>query len=141
MLFMHTRFTDVLGSSSGSVIMRLRSPSKVVSNGTVVRLDDIVQNHPMSNTEYIVQDLHDILESYYKVARKRFVATICMQGTDQYLVTGPDSTLKLFLPAFVINMSTEQLEEIAGEDIALKRKRKQLQKEIMNLEAGRKILY
>lgn len=29
-------------------------------------------------------------------------------------------------PAFVIDISTEQLEEVAGEDIALKRKRKQL---------------
>ena len=106
----------------------------------MVRLDDIMQNHPMSNTEYIVQDLHDILESYYEVARKRFVDTICMQGTDYYLVTGPDSPLKLFSPAFVIGMSIEQLEEVAGEDIALRRKRKQLQKEIINLEAGRKIL-
>jgi hypothetical protein len=110
-------------------------------HGTVVRLDDIMQNHSMSNTEYIVQDLHDILESYYKVARKRFVDVVCMQGTDHHLITGPNSPLKLFSPAFVIDMSTEQLEEVAGEDIALKRKRKQLQKELLNLEAGRKILY
>jgi len=110
-------------------------------HGTVVRLDDIVQNHPMSNTEHIVQDLHDILESYYKVAWKRFVDIVCMQGTDHYLITGPSSPLKLFSPALVIDMSIEHLEEVAGEDVALKRKRKQLQKEILNLEAGKKILH
>ena len=109
-------------------------------HGTVVRLHDIIQNHPMSNVQHIVQDLHDILESYYKVARKRFVDTVCMQGTDHYLITGPKSPLKLFSPAFVIEMSPEQLEEVAGEDVALKRKRKQLRKEILNLEAGKKIL-
>lgn len=100
-----------------------------------------MQNHPMSNTEYIVQNFYNILESYYKVVRKRFVNIVCMQGTNHHFITGPNSPLKLFSPAFVINISTKQLEEVAGKNIALKRKRKQLQKEMLNLEAGRKILY
>lgn len=31
----------------------------------------------MSNFEHTLNDLHDILEAYYKVARKRFVDNVC----------------------------------------------------------------
>ena len=94
----------------------------------------------MSNTEHVVQEVHDILKSYYKVARKRFVDNVIMQAADYHLVTGPDSPLKLFSPSFVSDLSDEQLLEIAGEDAALKSKRAALNKEIADLEAGRKVL-
>ena len=109
-------------------------------HGAVVRLDDIVQNHTMSNMEHMVQDIHDILKSYYKVARKRFVDNMCMQAADYDLATGPDTPLKLFFPSLVSHLSAEKLEEIAGEDAGLKRKRRNLSKEIKDLEAGKKIL-
>ncbi|KAK2734158.1 hypothetical protein FQN55_002899 [Onygenales sp. PD_40] len=109
-------------------------------HGTVVRLEDIAYRNSMSNAEHTVQDLHDILESYYEVARKRFVDSVCMQAADFHLVTGPETPIKQFSPAFVQGLSPEQLEEIAGEDAKLKRKRTQLRKEIKELEAGRKIL-
>ena len=107
----------------------------------VVKLDDIVQNHPMSNVEHVVRDIHDILRAYYKVARKRFVDNLCMQASDYHLVTGPDTPLKLFSPELVHDMTPEQLEDIVGEEPDVKRKRKALYKEIENLEAGRKILF
>ena len=94
----------------------------------------------MSNKEHNVRDLHDILKAYYKVARKRFVDNLCMQASNYFLVTGPDAPLKLFNPTFVSRLTAEQLEEIAGEDAAVKRRRKVLGKEIQNLEAGKKIL-
>ena len=113
----------------------------LINHGTVVRLDDITQNHPMSNLQHIVRDIHDILKAYYKVARKRFVDNMCMQASDYHLVTGPNSPLLLFSPSFVQDLTTDQLEEIAGEEPSLKRKRKALQKELKDLEAGRKILH
>jgi len=109
-------------------------------HGTVVRLDDIVQTHPMSNVEHVVQEVHDILKSYYKVARKRFVDNLVMQAADYHLVTGPCSPLKLFSPSFVSELTDEQLLEIAGEDAALRSKRAALNKEIKDLEAGKKVL-
>lgn len=108
--------------------------------GTVVPLNLIMENHPMSNIDHTVQDIHDILSSYYKVARKRFVDNVCLQATGYHLVHGPNTPLKLFSPEFVSDLSDEQLEEIAGEDLALKRKRAQLKKEIHDLEAGRRTL-
>ena len=103
-------------------------------------LDNIMQHHPMSNAEHIVRDIHDILESYYKVARKRFVDVICMHCANYNLVSAKETPLNLFSPTFVNNMSAEKLAEIAGEDPQTKRKRAMLMKEIQDLEAGRKIL-
>ncbi|CAG8983703.1 hypothetical protein HYALB_00006272 [Hymenoscyphus albidus] len=109
-------------------------------NTPAVSVEDLKFTNSMSNTEHTVLDLHDILASYYKVARKRFVDTVCMQAVEYHLISGPTTPLKLFSPAFVGTLSDEQLEEIAGEDTQQKRKRKQLQKEIEDLEMGRKIL-
>lgn len=115
---------------------------KSFSNGKheVVRLDDVVQNHPMSNDNHSIQDLHDILQSYYKVACKRFVDCIRMQAADYHLTTGPRTPLTLFSPAFVAEMTPAQLEEVAGEDLTLKRRRAQLERELKNLEDGKRIL-
>lgn len=123
--------------------MRARMESKAFSDcrhGEVVKLDDIMQNHPMSNAYHAIQDLHDILHSYYKVARKRFVDSVRMQAADHYLTTGPNAPLKLFSPAFVAGMTPTQLEEVAGEDLTLKRRRMQLEKESKDLADGKMIL-
>lgn len=99
-----------------------------------------MQHHPMSNKKYVVLTIHDILKSYYKVARKRFVDNVCIQAADHFLLTGTKGPLTLFSSSYVANLTEDQLETIAGEDASLKRKRKQLNKEISDLEAGRKIL-
>jgi hypothetical protein len=111
------------------------------SSGECVRLSDLTQIHHMNNMQQTVQDIHDILKSYYKVARKRFIDNLCMQAADFYLVTGPEAPMKLFSSAWVYNLSPEQLESIAGEEVSVRRKRSQLKKQIKDLEAGRKILF
>jgi hypothetical protein len=59
------------------------------SHGSVVKLTDAKRTHPVSNTEHIIQDIHDILYSYYKVARKRFADNVVNQAIDHFLLTGP----------------------------------------------------
>lgn len=108
--------------------------------GKVVRLDTAYQNAHMSNVDHTARELHDILMSYYKVARKRFVDVVCMQGADYHLVTGPDTPTKVFSPSFVTNLKPEQLERIAGETLTTRKKRAELIREISNLENGKKIL-
>ncbi|KAF2136818.1 uncharacterized protein K452DRAFT_236852 [Aplosporella prunicola CBS 121167] len=114
----------------------------VENHGRIVELLDLLDNHhhSLSNSEQIVRDLHDILYSYYQVAQKRIVDAICMQAAEYHLICGPETPLKLFSPLFVGGLSADQLEEIAGEDALVKRKRAQLMKEIEDLEMGRKIL-
>ena len=94
----------------------------------------------LSNEEHTVRDIHDILKSYYKVARKRFVDNVCMQATDYHLITGPNTPLRVFSPEFVIDLSNEQLESIAGEGETSVERRKAIEKEIATLTEGRKIL-
>lgn len=108
--------------------------------GEMVKLDAIVQTSTASNTNHTIGDLHDILKSYYKVARKRFVDVVCMQAVDHYLLTGPAAPLKLFSPSFVSGLKKDQLERIAGEDVSTKKKREELKREIENLTEGKKIL-
>jgi hypothetical protein len=103
-------------------------------------MNDILQTRSISNTQHVVQEVHDILDSYYRVARKRFTDNLCMQAADYYLVTGPDSPLRLFSPSFVTKLTDEQLMEIAGEDVALRRKRAALFRKVVDLEAGKKVL-
>lgn len=94
----------------------------------------------ISNIEHTVRDIHDILSSYYKVARKRFVDTVCIQATDYHLVTGPDTPLGVFSSGFVVDLTNEQLEMIAGEDTTSIRRRRAVTKEIESLIEGRRIL-
>lgn len=94
----------------------------------------------MSNLDHTVRDIHDILDAYYKVARKRFVDNVCMQAADYYLVTGPEAPMKLFSPSWVNDLSDDRLEEIVGEGRASKRRRLQLQKEVEDLEVGKAVL-
>jgi len=109
-------------------------------HGTVVRLQDIVQNHPLSNDDHIIREIHDILRSYYKLALKRFVDNVRMMAADHFLVTGPDTPLKLFSPKFVASLTTAQLDDVAGEEPGMKRRRAELEKEISLLGEGMKIL-
>ncbi|CAG8211507.1 unnamed protein product [Penicillium olsonii] len=110
------------------------------SHGRVVRLADVATQHHMSNVDHTVQDIHDILESYYKVARKRFVDNVCMQAVDHYLISGPETPMKLFSSTWISDLSNEELDDIAGEDMGSKRKRRQLKKKIKDLEAGKKVV-
>lgn len=112
----------------------------VEDHGDVVRVDDILQTSTASNTDHTIRDLHDILKSYYKVARKRFVDVVCMQAVDHYLLTGPTAPVRLFSPNFVSGLEEAQLDRIAGEDVSTKRKREELKREIENLRNGKKIL-
>ena len=108
--------------------------------GKVVHLNTIMQSSTASNTDHTIRDLHDILKSYYKVARKRFVDVVCMQAVDHYLITGPAAPVKLFSPTFVSALKEDQLDRIAGEDVSTRRKREELRREIGNLTNGKKIL-
>jgi hypothetical protein len=74
---------------------------------------DVVQTAAIGNIGHTVRDIHDILDSYYKVAQKRFVDTVCIQTTNYHLVTRPDTPLRVFSSKFVVDLKPEQLEMIA----------------------------
>lgn len=107
----------------------------------VVKVNEISSIFPsMGNLEHTVTDLAETLKSYYKVSRKRFVDTVCMQGCDYHLLTGDDTPLHLFSPKFVSELTPEQLETIAGEEASVKRIRQELKEEIAIFEHAKKVL-
>jgi hypothetical protein len=91
-------------------------PAAFESPASTFTQESVAQKASIGNIEHTVRDLHDILNSYYRVARKRFVDTVCMQATDYHLVTGPDTPLGVFSSGFVVDLTPEQLEMMAGED-------------------------
>jgi dynamin family protein len=93
-----------------------------------------------SSVEYAKEEIHDILSSYYDVARKRFVDNVYHQAVDHCLLTGPMSPLAVFSQEWVITLEAEQLEAIAGELPVTKGKRAALEKKIHDLETALGIL-
>lgn len=82
-----------------------------------VPLNDIRQHAvDKDNGQQVCEDIVDTLISYYKVSRKRFVDVICQQVVFHLLLEGDGSPLKVFNPELIMNLDTEQLEHIAGED-------------------------
>lgn len=106
----------------------------------VVKVTDLQHVGHMGNLQHTIQTLHDILKSYYKVARKRFVDNVCMQAADRHLIRGPDTAVKVFSPSFVSDLTEEQLERIAGEDVSTKRKRADLTRQVETLKRAMDLL-
>ncbi len=105
----------------------------------IVNVDSTSLFIPMGNMDHTVEDIHAILKSYYEVAQKRFVDVVCMQAADHFLVTGPESPLRLFTPSFVHRLSQGSLNTIAGEEVISKRARIALVQKIKGLKKGKKL--
>lgn len=54
------------------------------------------------------------------------------------MITGSKTPLTLFPPAFIAIITPEQLEEVAGEELTVKRRRVQLKKEQKDLKIARR---
>lgn len=93
-----------------------------------------------SNEQHAQDDIHDILKSYYKVARKRFVDNVWLYAVDHHLLSGPNSPLTLFSEQWVLGLDEDSLNAIAGESRSTRDKRKELTKKIANLEEALRIL-
>lgn len=94
----------------------------------------------VSNEDHTVEDLHDTLKSYHKVARKRFVDAVCKQAIDYHLICAKDGPLWVFSPGLVGSYTDEELEYVAGEDMLTANRRKKLAAEIESLIEGKKAL-
>ncbi|CZS92479.1 related to vacuolar sorting protein VPS1, dynamin, and related proteins [Rhynchosporium agropyri] len=105
----------------------------------LLRLEDTITTF-LSNEDQTTQDLHDTLEAYYKVSRKRFVDAVCLQAVDHFLISSKDGPLWLFSPQLIGRLTDSELSRIAGESDQTVVRRARLTEEITNLRAGQKIL-
>ncbi|KAI0512615.1 P-loop containing nucleoside triphosphate hydrolase protein [Xylaria bambusicola] len=93
-----------------------------------------------SNSEHVREYMHDVLYSYYKVSRKRFVDVVCQQAVNYYLLAAEHSPLKIFNMQMVLRLNEDQLDTIAGEDLHIRQRREKLTRDIANFEAALKTL-
>lgn len=105
----------------------------------LLRLTDTLQAY-ISNEQHNVEDLHDVLKSYHKVARKRFVDAVCKQVIDYHLICSPEGPLWVLSPQFVALLKEDELQYLAGEDDEMLNRRKALRTEIESLIDGQTIL-
>lgn len=136
-------FNENLQISRGNRMAKMLK-SKSWKNGSSTRFVnlDSIKNATTnkSNVDHVKEEIHDILYSYYKVARKRFVDNVYHQAIDHYLLTGPLSPLQVFNQEWVIKLKAEQLEMIASESLTTKERRATLKTTINDLEIAMRIL-
>ncbi|KAL1910927.1 hypothetical protein Sste5344_003099 [Sporothrix stenoceras] len=94
----------------------------------------------MDTSEHVCADLLDTIESYYGVARERFVDTLCQHVIYHMLLTGPDSPLKILSPDHIMTLSTDQLDSIAREDAVTLNQRQLLGRQLDSLDEAMKVL-
>ncbi|RYC64596.1 hypothetical protein CHU98_g1627 [Xylaria longipes] len=92
------------------------------------------------NAMQVREHMHDLLSSYYGVARQRFVDVIYQQAVNHYLLFGEKSPLKIFNTEMVLSLNEEQLDMIAAEDAPVKQRREKLVRDIDNLVEALKVL-
>ncbi|KAL8721074.1 MAG: hypothetical protein Q9181_007788 [Wetmoreana brouardii] len=102
---------------------------------TLLRLKDVLNMH-ISNEDQAVEDLHDILQSYYKLARKQFVDAVSKGAVDYHLLTVSDGPLRVCSPQLVGMLSDKELDQIAGETIESAAERAHIMRRLKSLEAG-----
>ncbi|KAG7118168.1 hypothetical protein HYQ45_015525 [Verticillium longisporum] len=93
-----------------------------------------------SNSQQVYEDIHDILQSYYKVARKRFVDVVCQQSILYYLLDVKDGPLNIFTPELVSELDDKKLNAVAGEDFLTRNNRDQLVREVDNYKKAAAVL-
>lgn len=79
-----------------------------------VSLDKVVSVINPETDDFIIEDIHDAVKAYYKVAIKRFTDNVVNSVVESDLL-GEDSALKAFSPEFVGGLSDEELASIAAE--------------------------
>lgn len=131
------RMAKMLRSKAGKKVEVGSNQKATISDTLIVDLDSVKNaTTNKSNVDHVKEEIHDILYSYYKVARKRFVDNVYHQAFDHYLLTGPLSPLVVFSQEWVFKLNAEQLEIIASESLTTKERRATLKTTIEDLEIG-----
>lgn len=93
-----------------------------------------------ASIDHFKDEIHDALESYYKVAAERFLDNLYMQAVDYCLMNGNDTPLKVFSQEWVIGLSSDQLEMLVGDSHKTRAQRDTLKRRREDLAKAMKIL-
>ncbi|KAK8036677.1 interferon-induced GTP-binding protein Mx1 [Apiospora rasikravindrae] len=137
----NTRLAKMV-SSVGEKVMHSPNDISGSENGVFISLESFRNlSLAKSNSAQIVERIHDVLASYYKVARKRFVDVVCQQVVEYFLLSDDENCpLQVFTSKFVRRLNVQQLDDIAGEDASVRDLRAKLDRDIGDFEGALDIL-
>lgn len=111
-------FADTLANTREErVLARLKNLGLEDGGTYTIDLAAITRATHLSNEEQAVNDIHDILKAYYKVAMKRFMDNVVVQVVERHYL-GSDSAVKAISPEYVGTLSDRDLSDIAAESYA-----------------------
>lgn len=105
------------------VVARLKA--KGFDDGSNFNMARVLASVHLSNEDQAVNDIHDILKAYYKVAIKRFTDNVVLQVTERHFL-GPGGPVKNLSPELISVLDDDLLMEIAGENFATSSARNEL---------------
>jgi hypothetical protein len=115
--------------------------SKYEVDKWVLNLDDVaLVTETKTNAQYMFEEIHDNLQSYYRLAVDRFMDNLFRQAVSYQLLTGPASPLTVFCQKWVIELEAEMLNRIAGEKEPAKKRRQILIKKSKALKEALEII-
>ncbi|KAH9882663.1 hypothetical protein J1614_000899 [Plenodomus biglobosus] len=117
-------FADTLsGIRQERVVARLEATG--FYDGCGFDMNKVLKSVHLSNEDQAVNDIHDILKAYYKVALKRFTDNVVLQVTERYFL-GPGGPVKALSPEMIGDLGDDVLMEVAGENFATSSARNEL---------------
>ncbi|KAL6230944.1 hypothetical protein BDW75DRAFT_248246 [Aspergillus navahoensis] len=87
------------------------------SEGYTYNIKDLVTRMHQSNDDQAVDDMHDILKSFYKVAMKQFNDNVVVQVVE-HCILGVEGAFQALTPELIGDLMDRALEDIAGENSA-----------------------
>jgi hypothetical protein len=117
-------FADTLSTiRQERVVARLKATG--LYDGCGFDMAKVLKSVHLSNEDQAVNDIHDILKAYYKVALKRFADNVVLQVTERHFL-GPDGPVKALSPEMIGDLDDNVLMEVAGENFVTSSARNEL---------------
>ncbi|KAL4915862.1 P-loop containing nucleoside triphosphate hydrolase protein [Aspergillus aurantiobrunneus] len=108
-------YADTLNAiRDGRVRARLQSMGFASGGQLQVDISDCMKKLHISNGDQDVNDIHDILKAYYKVALKRFADNVVIQVVERFIM-GREGPVRAFCSDMVNELDEAELLELAGE--------------------------
>lgn len=124
------------------VLKRFESAGITEANLSPPNMSSLLGAANLSNEDQAVNDIHDVLKAYYKVAIERFMDNVVVAVVERNLL-GPNGPVKNFDPEFAAKLSDEDLSTIAAETLSTSNTRTDLTLKVerfsLALEKARKV--
>ncbi|KFY88242.1 hypothetical protein V498_06867 [Pseudogymnoascus sp. VKM F-4517 (FW-2822)] len=111
-------FADTLAKTREErVVNRLKGLGLQDGEYQTIDLAAITRAAHLSNEDQAVNDIHDILKAYYKVALKRYMDNVVLQVVER-IYLGSNGPVRAISPEYVGTLSDTDLADIAAESYA-----------------------